>query len=230
MVQEDFGSWVHASRWFTGKPASPTVFIMEPALAPLSFYALVGLCTLLPGLTIEGYACDWRGRALKYKLNGPLVLAAVLAAWWWLPLNYAAYAARNYWTCLLGANVIGLCGAAALQLYCRTEPSFRCLTVDQKDLCERAAKGDDVQSLLPQTPRRSALANFFFGVAFNPRPFGLDLKMLLYALGAAGLTWNTAAAVALRLETHGKPLDTIVALALPPAPPSHELASNPILD
>lgn len=44
---------------------------------------------------------------------------------------------------------------------------------------------------------------FFFGFEFNPRLAGIDVKMLLYVLGAAGLLWNLLSALALRFETHG---------------------------
>jgi len=52
-------------------------------------------------------------------------------------------------------------------------------------------------------PPRSGLQHYFFGLAFNPRLGGIDLKMLHYVLGALGLAWNLLSAAALRLQLHG---------------------------
>ena len=168
------------------------------------FYAAVTVTVVvLPAWTVTGYACGWDGRPLRYRLNGPLCLAAVCVAWWVLPSAYQTFAATHYGQCLAAANVIGLVAALALLVFTSLEPSFRCLTVDQKALCALAANGEDVSAALTPAPPRNVLQHFFFGVAFNPRLWGIDLKMLLYALGAAALAWNLMSAAALRAEAYG---------------------------
>ena len=182
----------------------------------VAFYMVVTLLhVLLPGVTCSGYACDWQGRTLSYKLNGPLIVLAVGGLWLALPLEMAAIAAENYTICLAAANVLGLGAAFALLKLCPREPAFRCLTVDQKALRERAAAGEQVATTWNPAPARNTLQHFFFGVAFNPRLLGFDLKMLLYALGAAALEWLLLSAAAMRLLAHGTlPLAMRVYLAM----------------
>jgi delta14-sterol reductase len=174
------------------------------------YWAVLLLHVLLPAYECTGYVCDWSGEPLTYRLNGPLVLAVAvglpvyLCSTGTLPLSVLTYAAENLWSCVAYANVLGLAGALTLVKAWPLEPSFRCLTVDQAELRSRAAKGEEVSKSIAPAPRRNAAAHFFFGTAFNPRVAGIDIKMALYALGAAGLVWNLVAALALRLSTHGE--------------------------
>ena len=162
--------------------------------AVTGFYAVVTLLHLiLPAYRCTGYACDWLGAPLTYRLNGLLVLGAVCIFHANLHEELAATAAREFWACLAAANVLGLVGAAALLASGAHEPACRCLTTDQTALRERAARGEDVMQLVAASPARGRLAHFFFGVRFNPRVAlpvfadSVDLKMLLYQLGAAAL-------------------------------------------
>ena len=117
-------------------------------------------------------------------LNGMPLLLLTIAAFFLSPTALQSYGARNWWAC---------CGFQWPRLFFSVLPcaSHRavsgCLTTDQR-LRERAAKGEKVSCRL----RRSVTAqHYFFGLAFNLRLFGADLKMLLYALGACALAWNT---------------------------------------
>lgn len=183
--------------------------LVTPFAAVVGFYwAVTLLHVIVPSANTDGYCCDWKGKTLSYRLNGPLVIAMVIAAWAWLFTSphseVASYAARHYWACLGGANALGLLISLLLLLFTNREPYLRCLTNDQKDLRKAAASGAGVLAYkLAAAPKRGTLAHFFFGVEFNPRIGGVDLKMLLYILGAAGLQWNLLSALALKTQTDG---------------------------
>ena len=192
---------------------------LQDAVYVLGFYfAVLVLHAILPAYRTTGYCCDWKtGQPLRYRLNGPLVLVmsigvpVYLCSKGVLPLSALSHVAENLGSCIAYANMLGLLGSLLLVTCLPLEPSFRCLTEDQKALRARAAKGEDVGSRnLKPAPPRSRAAHFFFGTSFNPRlhlPLlhgaeGLDIKMALYALGAAGLAFNITSAVALRLQRH----------------------------
>lgn len=189
---------------------------MVAASAVLIFYASVVIMhAVLPAVSYDGYACDWKGSVLIYRLNGPLCLVGVFIAWLASPAHVASYASVHFYECLFAANMLGLVGAFVLLKACPHEAAFRCLTVDQKELRERAAREEtDLAATWNPTPPRNALQHYFYGVAFNPRVCGIDLKMLLYALGAGGLLWQVLSAVALRQQLHGAetPLSTAMTL------------------
>ena len=183
----------------------------EAALAVAGFVGFVAACHVaLPAYRTTAYACGWDGAPLAYRLNAPLVLGVVALAWSALLTaggadGLASFAARRLWACWLGANLAGLLASAFLFVRGGAAPerSFRCLTVDQKALCEKAARGEDAQALVAPAPPRGAAAHFFFGRQFNPRlRGGLDLKMLCYTVGAAGLLWNVREAAAPLRRAH----------------------------
>lgn len=185
-------------------PPPPPDFAHTLFFVSAFYLAVLLLHVLLPGPRVEGYVCDWRGRVLTYKLNGFLLYLCTLGGFWYggLPEELTTYAAVNWWQSVKAANVLGL-GGALLLMGLTLEPPFRALTSDQKELCKRAAKGEDIMGAVTPAPQRNVAAHYFFGKAFNPRLLGIDLKMLLYALGAAALTWNLCSALALRISTHG---------------------------
>ena len=94
-----------------------------------TFYAAVCfLHCVLPAYRTDGYACDWNGRALRYRLNGPLVLMVTVCAWWMLASNApacASFAARHFWPLVSAANVIGIIAASALAWGTADEPAHR---------------------------------------------------------------------------------------------------------
>jgi delta14-sterol reductase len=175
------------------------------------FYAIVSLLHYaLPAYRCHGYACDWNGQALRYRLNGPLVLIAVAWGWWILSRSApacASFAARRFWPTIGAANILGLVAAAWLMLSTEQAPAHRCITLDQKELRAKAAAGGmgavshfGASSPIAPSPPRNAAGHFFFGYEFNPRVGDVDIKMLLYILGAVGLEWNLLSAAALRGE------------------------------
>jgi delta14-sterol reductase len=137
--------------------------------APWAIYALIlGLHLVLPARRVAGYVCDpSSGQPLRYRLNGPLVLAAAIGLWVLvgalgiLPWDWLY---RQRWASLAGACVLGLIFSLAIVL--------------------RA----------PATGR-SFLADFFFGRLDNPQFLGkrLDVKMFLYLVGAVMLGINILA-------------------------------------
>jgi protein-S-isoprenylcysteine O-methyltransferase Ste14 len=117
------------------------------------------------------------GKPLEYRLNGPLVLGALVVlwavlgstgvlAWDWLYLHR--------WWGLLGSGVIGLLFSLAM--------------------------------VLPARPTgRSFIADLYFGRSLNPRFFGsrVDAKMFLYLVGAAMLALNLLSFTAHHVQEFG---------------------------
>jgi protein-S-isoprenylcysteine O-methyltransferase Ste14 len=141
--------------------------------APWVIYAVIlGLHLLLPARNVEGYVTDpATGRPLRYRLNGPLVLAALVVLW--VILGVTGVFAWDWlwthrWSGLIGSAVLGVVFSVAMVL-----PA-------------------------PRTGR-SLPADLYFGRWDNPQFFGsrggrsgrrVDVKMLLYLVGAAMLALN----------------------------------------
>ena len=127
--------------------------------------ALLALHALLPARDVPGYVRDEStGAPLRYRLNGPLVLALAVGAWWiagWSGLMPWDWLWEHRWSGALGACVLGLGVSAGAVL---TAP----------------ASG------------KALLADLYLGRRPNPRLFGerVDAKMFLYAFGAAMLELN----------------------------------------
>jgi len=134
--------------------------------APWIIYALIlGLHLLLPARTVGGYVTDpATGKPLRYRLNGPLVLAALIVLW--VILSSAGVFAWDWlwthrWAGLIGSAVLGVLFTFAV--------------------------------VLPASPTgRSVPADLYFGRWENPQFFGrrVDVKMFLYLIGAAMLALN----------------------------------------
>src|SRR5690348_1295228 len=83
------------------------------------YSAVVVLHVLLPGRWVEGYALDAEGRPLRYRLNGLLVFAVMvagyvaLAAAGWIPVD-VLYPHR--YTMLATACAVGLLFTAVVVL------------------------------------------------------------------------------------------------------------------
>ena len=180
----------------------------EAVVLTLVLFACISLCYFaLPGWRTTGYACHWSGEPILYKLNGPLVLLATVGAWVHLARSGSELSWRSaefFGASFAVANALGLAATVALLTRTSREPAHRCLTVDQTELRQRAADGVDVMTHeLPASPDRSAAADFFYGVAFNPQLLGCDVKMGLYALGACVLEWNLLSAAMLHVRREG---------------------------
>jgi hypothetical protein len=148
---------------------------------------------IVPATLVEGYACDRKGRPLKYRLNGLRVLLIVDSLFIGLcecNILVPGWMRSNYWGMLNAANLIGL--LCSLYLMRRglalpnkeLEPQMRCLTADAATPIQPGPKA------LHFFRQRSKSAHFYSGVEFNPRwkalPF-FDLKMFLYVIGAVML-------------------------------------------
>lgn len=171
----------------------------------------------LPGWRTQGYACHWNGEPIIYKLNGPVVLAAVVGVWSVLACTGSEMSwltAEYFGVSCVVANVLGVVASFMMFLASQPESAHRCLTVDQTTLREQAATGN-VMSLVPRSPDRSAGGHFFYGRSFNPQLWGCDVKMGLYVVGAAVLEWNVLSAARLHVRLEGSlslPLVTYVSL------------------
>jgi protein-S-isoprenylcysteine O-methyltransferase Ste14 len=145
--------------------------------APWIIYASMLLLHLaLPARKVEGYVRDEStGRLLRYRLNGPLVLAAVVAAWAVVGGTGALdwdWLYTHRWSSLIGSCVLGVIFSVAMVL--------------------RA----------PRTGR-SLAADLYFGRWLNRQFFRgrVDAKMFLYLIGAAMLALNLLAFTAHHILT-----------------------------
>jgi delta14-sterol reductase len=134
--------------------------------APWIIYAvMLGLHLLLPARRVSGYITDPRtGKPPVYRLNGPLVLAAVVIFWVVIGVTGALP-----WDWLYTHRWSGLIGSAALGLIV------------------------SVAALVSAPPTgRGLLAELYFGRVLNVRLFSrrVDAKMYLYLIGAAMLGLN----------------------------------------
>lgn len=133
--------------------------------APFLIYAAIFLLhVVLPAQTVDGYVRDESGQPLKYRLNGLRVLFA--AVFTWLLLGWVGVLPFDW---LYHHRIAGLAGACTIGL------------------------GFTLWIVLPApSTGRSLLADLFFGRHENPRILAdrVDLKMLLYLVGAVMLELN----------------------------------------
>jgi hypothetical protein len=166
---------------------------MEAAAGVLGLYAaILSLHVLLPTYTTTGYVRDVvSGKPLRYKLNAPASYVCAVSAWaaCWLadvragrPHGLSTALARNFWASAAASCLIGL-ALSAYMIWLRPIPAAvraanaarRCPTVDQP--MPTASARDE------RTPA------IYWGVEFNPRVGGVDVKMFLYLLGAVVLQY-----------------------------------------
>ena len=137
--------------------------------APWMIYAvMLVLHAALPARRVTGYVADEStGKTLHYRLNGILVLFAVVVLWVVLGVTDVLawdWLYTHRWSGLIGSCVLGVILSLALVL------------------------------LAPATGRR-LLADLYFGRWLNRQFFGgrVDAKMFLYLIGAAMLGLNVLA-------------------------------------
>ena len=131
----------------------------------LIYAGVLALHLLLPARCVVGYVRDERGGdRLRYRLNGPLVLAVSIVAW--LAAGYSGLMPWDWlwthrWSGAAGALVLGLLASAAVVM-------------------TASSRGG------------SFLAEFYFGRRANPRMLNgrIDAKMFLYLVGAVLLELN----------------------------------------
>lgn len=145
-------------------------------LAPLVVYAAVlVLHWILPARAVPGYVRDASGEPLRYRLNGLLVMIAVVAGWAGL-----CRADLLAWDALYVNALWSGAGAVLLGL------------------------GFTFAIVLPAPPTgRGFLADLFLGRHENPQWAGVDAKMYLYLIGAVLLELNLLSACAHHVLTYG---------------------------
>lgn len=130
---------------------------------PAIYAAIVALHLILPARRVAGYVRDAAGRPLRYRLNGIAVLAIAVVAWAALARGWVApdWLFRHRHGAAIGAAIVGLVFTFAVVLPLR-----------------RGGGG--------------ALAQLYLGRRENPQLLGgrIDLKMLLYLVGAVMLQLN----------------------------------------
>ena len=78
---------VHAGcvRAFIVQAAASIEFGTSAWTVPAVYALCLCLHVSLPARRVRGYVCDERNEPIEYRLNGVLILVAVLAAFWCLP-------------------------------------------------------------------------------------------------------------------------------------------------
>jgi hypothetical protein len=140
---------------------------------------IVLLHILLPARVLPGYATDWNGKPLIYRLNGVFTLLTSLSLWYIFSYHWHAWTLfyDHMWTFSMSGCILGLILSAILVFF---EPV-----------------GPESQG---------ALIDFFNGRAKNPQLsiFGrnLDFKMALYIVGIIQLELNILSAFMHHRLTH----------------------------
>jgi hypothetical protein len=140
---------------------------------------------ILPGEITTGYCCDNQTyQPLIYKLNGLSILLTLTVIFLVSPPNLQTSFADYHFENLFAANFIGL--TLSFYLFSRggEEKFHRCLTVDQIPLLNSSKK------IRENKEKVSPLTKFYLGCEWNPRFYGIDSKMILYAIGAVHLQLN----------------------------------------
>lgn len=153
--------------------------------APFGFCLIFLLHKLLPGRYVKGYCCDNEWKPLIYKLNGILIVLTCIAIFCYLPAHIQILPYINFFESFCGANMVGLLGSYHFSKCGISEKYARCPTIDQIVNKSKIALA---------APQSSFAANFYLGVEWNPRVFGVDIKILLYNIGASLLFINILSA------------------------------------
>lgn len=153
--------------------------IIAGFFAPWIVYSLIlGLHLLIPARKAVGYVSDTHtGRPLRYRLNGPMVLVALVILWFLAGRTHLLawdWLYTHRWPSLAGSCVLGLIFSFAVVL---TTPSTG----------------------------RPFPADFYLGRSLNRQFFGgrVDAKMFLYLIGATMLGLNLLAFTAHHVVEYG---------------------------
>ncbi|KAI8908400.1 ergosterol biosynthesis ERG4/ERG24 [Gorgonomyces haynaldii] len=140
----------------------------------------------LPTTPVPGYCASFDGKQLEYRLNGlQVVLLTDLAYLFASVLGYDLdFFANHFFEAWLAGIVLGV-GFAIVE-FIKPEPVdakyLRCPTIQTKTLQEPI--------LDPHYKQKHWIIDFYNGQSFNPRYFGVDIKMMLYTWGASLLHLN----------------------------------------
>ncbi|KAI9335842.1 ergosterol biosynthesis ERG4/ERG24 family-domain-containing protein [Zopfochytrium polystomum] len=192
-------------------------------------YAVVwALHMILPARTVAGYCTHFNTvnpAPLPYRLNGPLVLFTTLGLYVALAaagVKSPTFLAEHFFELWGVAAALGVALSAAVVLtnHGAEPPSkpgavdessyLRCLTVDMVSEPPSSSSGSyssskgayTVKTLPPRDllHPRPFLITFWNGRVFNPRLFGVDIKMYLYLAGAVLLELNILSLAALHVR------------------------------
>eukprot|EP01125_Pyxidicula_operculata_P020797 TRINITY_DN7792_c0_g1_i2.p1 TRINITY_DN7792_c0_g1~~TRINITY_DN7792_c0_g1_i2.p1 ORF type:complete len:324 (-),score=38.15 TRINITY_DN7792_c0_g1_i2:222-1193(-) len=155
--------------------------------AQLRSFVIIGILYLVvallnhfaPGVIVDGYAQDSRGKRLKYKLNG-------LRIFLFINMFYigcifvgfdGSYLIDDLYHHLLSANLIGLVASSYFYVVGDNFPNHVC-----------APKILHYYKSKPRSTTKfrfsQSLYDFFFGFELNPRFGNFDFKMYLYLIGS----------------------------------------------
>lgn len=163
----------------------------------LEIYALtILLHYIVPARIVAGYVTDSDGKEpLRYRLNGFIVyLLFVLAFFIFTPKDIQKSYYNNFWNNFFAVNVVGILTSLYFYFVGGKEKYARCVTVDQI----RSEEGKKTIKLAGTPP--GELERFYLGSIWNPRIFGVDIKMLLYLIGAVGLQINILSCLVVQQE------------------------------
>ena len=156
---------------------------------PWLVYAVVfALHLVLPARHVDGYAVhEGTGTPLRYRLNGPLVLAVTVSLW-----LVAGASGVLPWDWLWQTRWWGAAGALTLGLVATAAVVLSAEAGDRKGRPYGAGRG------------RALIGDLYLGRRFNPQMFGgrADAKMLLYLLGAVLLELNVLSFAAHHVLTY----------------------------
>lgn len=160
----------------------------EGVLFVISIYILcITGHILLPASVIEGYVCNHQGNILSYRLNGMLVYFAILLLYFQLPLHVQLIPYTHYFTVILTCHTIGILTSLYFFLTSKCEKYAICMTRNHLD---REGKVMFEPPLAPPSFIKYSFSAFYTGREWNPRIFNVDIKVLLYLIGAILLQIN----------------------------------------
>ena len=180
--------------------SSPSLFssLKSPqVVVPAIYLGVAILNAIVPGPIVKGYAKDWKGKPLVYRLNGfRVLLLSLFLSYVVVSLNIlpASYFHDNLWESFYTANTLGI--VASLGFYMIGKgPQHVCApkieTYNQKNRNENS-----------ESPARRFF-DFFFGFELNPRYGLFDFKMYLYLIGAIMLELLILSAASVEVEQYG---------------------------
>ena len=164
------------------------IFTYEGALFVIALFSLCVLShLLLPATSTLGYVCDSKGQILSYRLNGVAVYLIVLLIYLLLPSSIQIIPYTYFPSIVFTCHVIGTATSCYFFFTNKTEKYSRCITRNDIDT---NGKVTSEPPLAHQTGHRYSLSQFYIGREWNPRIWNVDVKILLYLIGAIQLQIN----------------------------------------
>ena len=143
-----------------------------------------------------GYCCDNNTlEPLTYRLNGLVSLLISSGIFCLLSDDLQITLYRGYYSALVAANLVGIIFSTYLYFRGGKEKYKRCVTIDQlkdKSFLRASNNNDDTENEMGIS---TILKDYFLGHEWNIRLFDIDIKMILYLIGAIGLELNILSAL-----------------------------------